>query len=411
MKYGLIGEKLGHSFSPEIHGMLADYSYELKELSPSEFDSFIKSGKFDGINVTIPYKKTVMDHLYYIDTSAYEIGAVNTVLNTEGHLFGFNTDFDGMVAMIRRAGISLEGRSVAILGTGGTSCTAAVVSKKLGAREIIKVSRNKSQETVSYDELYEKWGDVEILINTTPVGMYPDCENTPVDLSRLTRLEGVVDVIYNPIRTPLVSEATKRGIPATGGMYMLVAQAVRASEIFTGEKYAEEITESVYEKIIKDKENIVLIGMPSSGKSTVGKLLADELGFSFTDTDDEIVKREGTDIPTIFRLKGEEYFRDLEEEVIKDVSRESRRVIATGGGSVLKSSNIERLRRNGRIIFLDRPLDMLMPTLDRPLSSDRDHLLSLYEKRYPIYSSVCDLAVDASGAPESISLEIKRRIK
>jgi shikimate dehydrogenase len=323
MKYGLVGEKLGHSFSGEIHRMLGDYEYSITEIERENFDSFIKVGDFAGINVTIPYKETIIPHLYYMDDAAEEIGSVNTVINTEGHLFGFNTDLDGMIGMIERAGISLTGKKVAILGTGGTSKTAYVAAKRLGASKIIKVSRTPSSPSVSYDELYSDHVDTEIIINTTPVGMYPMCDSSPVDLKRFKKLSGVVDVIYNPLRTPLIVEAMNLGIPATGGLYMLVRQGVRASEIFLDTKYEDNISEVIYKKILNAKENIALIGMPSSGKTTVGKLLADLIGFKLVDTDEEIVKRCKMDIPSIFKSYGEDYFRELEENVVKEVSRES----------------------------------------------------------------------------------------
>ena len=411
MKYGLIGEKLGHSFSPEIHGMLSDYTYELKELKRDELKYFLENEDFRGINVTIPYKEEVIPSLYYLDSQAEEIGAVNTVIRTEGHLFGFNTDIDGMIAMIEHAGIEISGKRVAILGTGGTSKTALAVAKKLGAGSTVRVSRAKSEGTLTYDELYEKSKEIEIIINTTPVGMYPGCDKTPLDLSGFTSLSGVVDVIYNPLRTRLVSDAQKRGIPATGGLYMLVGQAARASELFLNVKYAPDTVESVYERILRSKENIVLVGMPSSGKTTVGRLLKDALGFSLTDTDEEIVKRCGMDIPSIFATYGEEYFRNVEEEVIRDVSAESRQIISTGGGVILRQNNIDALKRTGKVVFLDRPLEKLIPTEDRPLALNRAAIEGLYEKRYPIYSSVCDMRIDADGTPEEISLEIIRRIK
>jgi shikimate dehydrogenase len=346
-----------------------------------------------------------------MDDAAEEIGSVNTVINTEGHLFGFNTDLDGMIGMIERAGISLTGKKVAILGTGGTSKTAYVAAKRLGASKIIKVSRTPSSPSVSYDELYSDHVDTEIIINTTPVGMYPKCDISPVDLKKFKRLSGVVDVIYNPLRTPLIVEAMNLGIPATGGLYMLVRQGVRASEIFLDTKYEDNISEVIYKKILNDKENIALIGMPSSGKTTVGKLLADLIGFKLVDTDEEIVKRCKMDIPSIFKSYGEDYFRELEENVVKEVSRESGQVISTGGGVILRQNNIDALKRTSQIVFLDRPLALLTPTDDRPLAMTEDGITELYKERYPIYSSLCDVKIDATSTPDQIAAEIQKRSK
>lgn len=411
MKYGLIGERLGHSFSVEIHSMLGDYEYELRELKKEELGEFLEKESFSGINVTIPYKEAIIPHLYYVDPTAEEIGSVNTVLRTEGHLFGFNTDFYGMIGMIERAGIPLFGRTVAILGTGGTSRTAMAVAKKIGAKEILKVSRDGKKDAITYTDLYEKYQDAEVIINTTPVGMHPECDAIPVDLSKFTKLEGVVDVIYNPLKTQLVIEAEKRGIKATGGLYMLVCQAVRAREIFTGKKIPEEDVEEVYGKILAQKENIVLIGMPSSGKSTVGAVLSKITGLPLIETDEVIVKKHGGDIVSIFEKRGESYFRDLEEEAVLDSSKLSGQIISTGGGVITRQINTDRLKRNGRLVFLDRPLELLTPTQDRPLAQEKQAISELYEKRYPIYSSVCDEKIDASATPDEIALEIRKRLK
>lgn len=415
MQYGCIGEHLGHSFSAEIHALLADYKYEICEVARESLDAFMTARDFCGINVTIPYKQAVIPHLYYVDESAKAIGAVNTIVNRDGRLYGYNTDVYGMTALIKRIGIDMQGKKVAILGTGGTSRTARAVSEMLGARKTVIVSRRAGDGTVTYDDLYESHTDVEVIINTTPCGMYPYADgsderaDTPVDISRLPSLCGVVDAVYNPLRTNLILDALERGIPAEGGLYMLVAQAVRASEIFLGTTYPEEICESVYRKILHSKENIVLCGMPSSGKSTVGKILAEKLSMEFTDTDDVIVDMTKCPITDIFRERGEVAFRDIESEAVRSVSSLGGHVIATGGGAILRDENVRRLKRNGRIFFIDRPLSELMPTSDRPLASDREAIEKRYNERYPRYNAVADVRIavdtDADGVADKIIRE------
>lgn len=403
MKYGLIGEHLGHSFSRIIHTRFRDYDYELCEIAPKELDAFMMRRDFLAINVTIPYKELVIPYLYYIDDKAKEIGAVNTVVNKGGKLYGYNTDFIGMKALISRAGISLEGKKVAVLGTGGTSKTACAVAKDGGALGTVKVSRSIRDDAITYRELYSDYSDVEIIINTTPVGMYPNCYGCPIDLSRLPKVEGVIDAVYNPIRTLLVSEAKRRNINAVGGLYMCVSQAVSASELFLGDSVPEDTAEKIYREISREKENIVLVGMPASGKSTVGRILAERLSRKFVDTDALIEERAGTSIPEIFKRHGEEYFRDLESEVIFDVAKENSLVIATGGGAVLREANIYALGQSGKIYFIDRPLSALIPTEDRPLSSTREAIEKRYSERYGTYSSVCDCKIDADCAPEEVA--------
>jgi len=397
MKYGCIGEHLKHSFSKEIHNCLSNYEYELKEIPKDEFEGFIKRHDFVGINVTIPYKETVIPYLYYIDDSAKEIGAVNTVVNRNGKLYGYNTDFYGMCMLIAYAGVNLKNRKVAILGTGGTSKTARAVSKSLFAKEILTVSRTKKDGTVTYDELYEYHKDLDVIINTTPVGMFPNNFGKPIDITKFPQLSGVIDVVYNPLKTQLISDSKKLGIMAEGGLYMLVAQAVLASEIFLNKKFEAKKLNKVFEKLKKQKENIVLIGMPSSGKSTVGKELAKRLDRKFYDTDELIAQKMGITPFEIITSKGEEYFRRLECEVVKDLSKETGVVISTGGGVVLSKENVSALSQNGRIYFLDRPLDLLMPTDDRPLTSTRESLVRKYNERLPIYNESANVIVDASG--------------
>ncbi len=405
--YGCIGERLKHSFSKQIHNALADYDYELIEIARDKLADFARAADFRAINVTIPYKESILPYLAFIDEHAKQIGAVNTVVNRGGALYGYNTDFYGMRELIGHAGITLSGRSVVILGTGGTSKTARAVAKYEGAASILRVSRSKVEDAISYDELYDSYSTSQIIINTTPVGMYPNIEESPIDLTRFSHLEGVIDVVYNPLRTPLILAARKLGIPSEGGLYMLVAQAVRASEIFLDKKYGDDALDSVFTKIYSANESIVLTGMPSSGKSTVGRLLALSLNREFVDTDELIVKKDGRQINRIFEESGELYFRNLETEVIKELSSRGSLVIATGGGAVLREENVTSLKKNGRIFFLDRPLWALMPTSDRPLASTREAIEKRYRERIEIYRATADVIIPSDATPEQIVAKIK----
>ncbi len=390
MKYGLIGEKLGHSFSKEIHSMLCDYNYELCEIQDDEFDDFMKAKDFRGINVTIPYKQRIIPFLDEISPEAKKIGAVNTVVNDGGRLYGYNTDFSGLYALIRENNISLRGKTVAILGTGGTSLTAAAVAEYLGAAKVIRVSRTKSDSVITYDELYKISDSIDAIINTTPVGMYPHTDACPIEPERFSRLSAVVDVIYNPLRTELILRAEKMVVKACGGLFMLVAQAAGAAEYFLAGNMDDRL-DQVYRDIYFSKRNIALIGMPASGKSTIGKAVAKELGFEFFDSDDEIVKTEGRTIPEIFAADGEAYFRKLETDAISALSVKQHAVIATGGGAVLNETNIDNLRKNSIIVFLDRPLEQLVATSDRPLSSNKEQIAERYNERIELYRKYADI--------------------
>ena len=414
MKYGLIGEHLPHSFSKEIHARIADYDYELCELAPFELDSFMRRAEFSAINVTIPYKRDVIPYLSAMGERAKRIGAVNTVVNRDGMLYGDNTDFYGMRALLHSILPSIQEKKVLVLGTGGTSRTAAAVAHFEGAREVVTVSRTKKEGTVTYDEAAALHADAEIIINTTPVGMFPSVDGTPLSLDAFPRLHGVIDAIYNPLRTNLVLDAMARGIPAVGGLYMLAAQALQASLLFEDKAQSAESEPSqekayrIFREVACTKENIVLIGMPSSGKSTVGALLSEQLSRPFIDTDAEIVKESGVSISHIFETEGEVAFRDKESALIERISLQSGAVIATGGGAILRPENLRALRRNGRLYFLDRPLDALMPTSDRPLSMTREAVAKRYEERYPIYSTVCDCHVRETHTPEDAALAIRK---
>ena len=402
MEYGLIGEKLGHSFSREIHNLLASYTYDLKELPKNELDTFMKSRNFKGVNVTIPYKESVIPYLDEIDEAAKAIGAVNTIVNREGRLIGYNTDFYGMRELLLSRSIRIEKRFVAVLGTGGTSKTACAVAKSLGASRIVRVSRNPhSDGDISYDELEAIKTDIQIIINTTPVGMYPNENCAPLDIDGFSALEGVVDAIYNPLRTKLISDACARQIRAAGGLYMLAAQAARAAELFTGDCNMMQKTEKAYCSILKNKQNIVLVGMPGSGKSTLGRMLAKKTGKAFYDSDSEIEKQTGMCIPDYFSKYGEDGFRAIETDVIKRLSLLGGIVIATGGGAVIRSENIDSLAKNGIIVYLDRPISDIKITSNRPLTRSVDDLKKKYYERHEMYEKSADITVMVKGSEKS----------
>ncbi len=435
MQFGLIGEKLGHSFSKQIHERIGG-SYTLCELSREELGGFMKSRDFCGINVTIPYKKAVIPMLDEVSEEALGIGAVNTVVNRGGRLFGYNTDLFGLIELIKRVigdSSKIKGKKALVLGTGGTSLTAVAALASLGAGKIVRVSRSTDKTgdrgisgnegstegdplclTVSYSEAAISHTDACIIINCTPRGMYPGSFEEPcLDISSFEALVGVVDCIYNPLRTRLVLDARERGIPAEGGLYMLVAQAIKAHELFTGEELPEGLYEELYRALLSERENIVLAGMPSCGKSTVGMRLSQLLSRSFFDSDLEIVKKDGREITDIFSSDGEEYFRNIESAVISELSLSaSGGVIATGGGAVLRAENVRRLKANGRLFFIDRELSKLTPTASRPLSSDIAALSDKYRTRYPIYSAVCDSRIDGNGSVDEVAeliIKEKRR--
>ncbi len=408
MKYGLIGEKLSHSFSKEIHEALADYTYEIRELTPDEVAPFLEVREFEGINVTIPYKEKVIPCLDEISDAARKIGAVNTIKKVDGRLIGDNTDFYGMREMILRAGIEIAGKKVLILGTGGTSKTAKAVLADLGAKEMITVSRRESENTVSYETAVTHHSDAEIIVNTTPLGMYPKTDDCPIDLYSFPNLKGVIDAIYNPLRTNLILGAQKLGIPAVGGLMMLILQAARASEIFLGKKIDEADAQKVIKSIFESKENIVLIGMPGCGKSTAGKNLAELTGRVLVDTDTVIEELTGKHPSEIIRESGEDAFRDIETQAVREISKRSGIVIATGGGIVKRSENIPLLRQNGKIFYLNCPTDELPVTPDRPLSSSRAAIEKLFLTRNLLYTLAADAEVNVShkNAPEVTAAEI-----
>ncbi|MBE6750484.1 MAG: AAA family ATPase [Ruminococcaceae bacterium] len=394
MEYGCIGKKLSHSFSKLIHNELADYEYELKEIDENELDEFFEKSDFKAINVTIPYKLDVIKYLDFIDDTARDIGAVNTIVNKNGKLYGYNTDFLGLKALIEFAKISLLNKKVLILGTGGTSLTAMAVAKAMGANEVIRVSRSSSQDTITYECAEKCHTDADIIINTTPCGMFPNIGTSAINLDDFNKLSGVVDAVYNPLASQLIVSAKQKGINAIGGLYMLVAQAVFAVEKFLEKEFEFSEIERIFNKLFKQKQNLCLIGMPSCGKTTIGKEIARELQKEFIDSDEEIVKLTKMSIPDIFENYGEAHFRELESMVIANLALKQNCVIATGGGSVLNKRNVELLKQNGMLIFLDRPIEQLITTDDRPLSSSRELLEKRYKERYGIYLSVADKVVN-----------------
>ncbi len=410
MTYGLIGERLSHSYSSEIHKKIGDYDYVLREIPKGSLGAFMEKRDFCAINVTIPYKKDVIPYLDEIDEAALAIGAVNTVVNKNGRLYGYNTDFYGLSLLLAKTEISLSGKKLLILGTGGTAATALAVAKAEGAREALLVSREKREGVIDYGEALSLHRDAEVIINTTPVGMFPSPDASPIDISAFSQLEGVIDAIYHPLRTALVQAAEARGIKAAGGLYMLVAQAVYAAGHFFGSHPTKTRIDAIYKAMLSEKENAVLIGMPSSGKSTVGKAAARLLGRECIDADKVLEERLGIPVPDYIRAKGEDAFRNEEAAVLRELSALSGVVIATGGGAVLRAENVRLLKQNGRLFFLDRALDKLTPTSDRPLSSDKESLAALYEKRLPLYQGAADVILDGNRTVMAIAEEIKREL-
>ena len=404
MEYGLLGEKLGHSFSPQIHQALAGYDYRLLPTPPEEVEALLRRREFRGLNVTIPYKQTVIPLCDRIDPQAAAIGAVNTVVNRDGQLTGYNTDITGLIAMARRAGVDMAGKKVVILGSGGTSRTAQAAARELGAAEIVVVSRRGED---NYQNL-SRHADAQVLLNTTPVGMYPGCGETPVSLDAFPHLDGVLDMIFNPLRTALILEAQERGIPCSGGLPMLVVQAQRAAELFTGREIPDSRAEEVLRSLTAQVQNIVLVGMPGCGKSAVGRLLARRLGKQFVDTDQMVEDMAKKPIPAIFAQEGEAAFRALESRAVREAGSRTGCVISTGGGVVTRPGNRPPLRQNGVIVHLTRDL-ALLPTKGRPLSQQAG-LSALWQQRAPLYAAFAGITVQNSGTLEEAAEKIEKEL-
>ena len=399
MRCGLLGRKLGHSYSPEIHAHLGDYSYVLFEKEPEELEDFLKNGDFEGINVTMPYKQAVIPYLDELSPLAQKLGAVNTVVRRDSRIIGHNTDCYGFRSMLERSGLTVTGKKALVLGSGGASHTAVAVLAEAGANVVV-ISRSGENH---YGNLHLH-ADASLIVNTTPVGMYPNTGVSPVDLSLFPRLEGVLDVVYNPARTKLMLDAEERGLVAMNGLWMLVAQAKEASEWFTGTKIDDAVVEQIHRKLRFQMENIILVGMPGCGKSTIAKFLAERTGKNAMDADGEIVSLAGKSIPEIFAEDGEEIFRNWETQALEALGKCSGLVIATGGGCVTKERNYPLLHQNGTIFWLRRELDKL-PTEGRPLSQ-RNSMEEMYRIREPMYRSFADHAIDNNGTPEQTAEEI-----
>lgn len=388
-KYGLLGRYLAYSFSPQIHAAMSCPEYECIELEPEAIDEFMTKREFTAINVTIPYKRTVMPYLDRISPEARKIGSVNTVINRAGRLYGYNTDYFGFKYMAEKAGISFEGKKILVLGSGGTSFTARAVAKDSGSGQVVLISRTGDNNYKNLD----RHTDASVIVNCTPVGVYPNCPAAPISLRDFPNLTGVIDVNYNPLRTGLLMEAEELGIPHAGGLTMLVAQAKAAEEHFFSTRMDNAIIGRITAALRRDKENIILIGMPGAGKSTVGRELAELSGRKCIDIDRKIIKEEGRSIQEIFDEEGEGYFRALETESLRAIGKWSGVVIACGGGAVTREENYPLLHQNGRIYQIGRPLEELS-TSGRPLSRDAEALAAMYEKRGPMYERFRDAYIE-----------------
>ena len=400
MQCGLLGRKLGHSYSPQIHSQLGSYDYRLFEKEPEELEDFLKNGDFTGLNVTIPYKKDVIPFLDELSPRAKALGAVNTIVRRNGKLIGHNTDYFGFETMLLSTGVSLQGKKALVCGSGGASSTATAVLKAHGANVVV-LSRTGND---NYQNLNRHF-DAALIVNATPVGMYPNVEASPIeDLAAFPMLEGVLDLVYNPARTSILLKAEALGIPCVNGLRMLVAQAKESAEWFTGEPIDNSCIEMIYSRLRRQMENIILIGMPGCGKTTVGASLAKILSRPLKDADTELEQAVGRKITEILPTDGEASFRSLESETLLDLGKQSGLVIATGGGCVTIPNNYEKLHRNGTIVWLKRDLDLL-PTDGRPLSQT-GHLQEMYQKRAPLYARFADFSVENSGDPQETAEEI-----
>lgn len=387
MNIYLIAKKLSHSFSKPIHNELADYSYEYKEIQEHELEEFFTEKKFDGLNVTIPYKQTVMEFMDEISPEAQRIGAVNTVVNRGGKLCGYNTDYYGFSYEIKESGAKIKGKNVIVLGNGGAANTVVCVLEDKGAKSVRVVT---SSELRAGD--VKKYTDAQVIVNATPVGMFPNNGTAVVNIGDFPKCEAVLDLIYNPSKTQLILDANKKGLKTANGLGMLVAQAKRACEIFTDSVIKNSEIDRISRLIEKQTKNIVLIGMPGSGKSTVGKYLAEKMGREFFDCDEEISKR-GESPAELIEKYGEEHFRKIESDVLSELCKKSGTVIATGGGAVTKERNYDIIHQNATVVFIERALGRLA-TRGRPLSQGGiDKLQKMYEVRRPLYRKFSHFSV------------------
>lgn len=406
MVYGLLGRTLRHSYSPQIHALLGDYEYRLFEVEPQDLEAFLKKREFGGINVTIPYKKDVLPYLSGISDNAKRIGAVNTIIVKEdGGLYGDNTDYDGFLCLVQKSGFQVKGKKALVLGTGGASLPISAVLSDLGAREVVFISRSGEN---NYQNLSHH-ADADLIVNTTPVGMYPNNLKAPLSLSEFPNLSGVLDIVYNPQKTKLILDAERLGIPAYSGLLMLVAQGKRAAELFLGHDIPDSETDRIFKKLSTEMQNIVLVGMPGCGKTTVGKALAEQLNRPFFDADEEILKRTGKSAEAWIEACGEAVFRQKETEVLESLCKQSGTVIATGGGAVTVPENADILRQNSIVFFINRDVSAL-PVEGRPLSK-ATALSEMYKVRLPMYRSVCDYEIAADGSVEAVVRRILEELQ
>ncbi len=408
MRYGLIGEKLGHSFSKDIHERIADYTFDLIPLSKEEFKTFMVKKAFTALNVTIPYKKDVIPYLDEMDEHAKAIGAVNTIVNRDGKLKGYNTDFTGFLYMVKKHNVHMEGKKVLIIGNGGASAAIQAVVQHESAGSMVIVDVVPGNGAISYDEMFSSHLDAEIIINTSPIGMYPRIGNAPIDISMFHKCEAVLDVIYNPILTRLCFEAQEMDIKRVNGLEMLIAQAKQSVEFFLDKSIDDQIIDDIYQDMLRERCNIVLIGMPSAGKTTIGKMLENRMQKEFIDLDDIIIEKAGKSIPEIFEESGEAGFRAIETEAAIEVSKLNNKIIATGGGTIKHKVNMDYLRQNGITIFIDRDVDKLISSdPNRPLSKSTDALEKMHAERLPLYQKYAAYVAVNNSDIESTVTEIE----
>ena len=394
MNCGLLGRKLGHSYSPQIHAHLGSYRYALFEKEPEELEAFLKNGDFTGLNVTIPYKKDVIPYLDELSPAAERLGAVNTIVRRpDGRLVGHNTDYFGFRWLVKKSGLAVAGKKVLVLGSGGASNTAVAVLWELGA-DVVVISRSGEN---NYENL-DRHADAAVIVNTTPVGMYPNTGKSPLSLEHFPALEGVLDVVYNPARTQILLDASARGLITENGLWMLVAQAKESAEWFTGRKIEDAVIARIYRTLRRQMENIILIGMPGCGKTTVGQQLAQALGRRFVDADEALEAKAGRKITQIIPAEGEAAFRTLETETLAELGKQSGLVIATGGGCVTQQRNFDLLHQNGSVFWLTRDLRKL-PTDGRPLSQ-AGRLGEMFAQRQPLYRRFADWEISNDGPVE-----------